>query len=266
MFDEVTKRGGGKRAARRGAFLLGSTALQGLLVLALVTLSARLAVRVVEGPLVPVKIVRPAPAPPPPAPAPARKESAPRPRPKPRPAIQRPLPRPTEMAQPKELPAKVEPTHPAEPPEPKQARTPAEGVTGGVNGGIEGGVVGGVVGSQAPRLPPGAGVGAGVEGGPAYPTTGYQKPAQARRNCVQSSVRIPRDLAGFVSSAPVLVQFAIRPDGTPTRFTLKTPVPDPRIEQALWNAIRQCPWIPGKDARGVPVSVWVIMPFRFTGG
>lgn len=250
MFEEVTKREGGKQAARRGAYVLGSTAFQALLVFAIITVSARIAAKVAEGPLVPVKIVRSAPPPPPPPPPPpARKKSTP----KPKTETPKPRPNPMAMVQPKEVPAELKPPNPNEPPEEEDT---------GSDEGVEGGVIGGVVGGQAPQPQ----AGGGVEDAPAYATSGYQKPAQARPNCVQSSVRIPRDLAGFVSSTPVVVQFAIRPDGSPSRFTLKTPVPDPRIEQAIWHAIKECPWNPGKDARGTPVSIWVIMPFRFTGG
>ena len=48
MFDEVTKQEGGKRAARRGAFLMGSTAVQVLIVFAVVTVSARIGARAIE--------------------------------------------------------------------------------------------------------------------------------------------------------------------------------------------------------------------------
>jgi len=151
------------------------------------------------------------------------------------------------MVQPKDVPAELKPPDPNEAPEEDDY---------GSDDGVEGGVIGGVVGQAQP--------GGAIEDAPVYASGGYSKPAQARPNCVKESVRTPRDLAGFVST--VTVQFAIRPDGTPNRFSLKTPVPDPRIEQAIWNAIQQCQWVPGKDARGTPVAIWVIMPFRFTGG
>ncbi|BDG09469.1 energy transducer TonB [Anaeromyxobacter paludicola] len=249
MFEEVTKREGGKNAARRGAYVLGSTAFQAFLIFAIITISARIAAKVAEGPLVPVKIMKSAPPPPPPPPPPpARKKSTP----KPKTDTPKPRPNPMAMVQPKEI-QELKPPNPNEPPEEDDS---------GSDEGVEGGVIGGVVGGQTAQSQGGG----GVEDAPHYATNGYQKPAQVRANCVQSSVRIPRDLAGFVSSAPVVVQFAIRPDGSPTRLTMKTPVPDPRIEQAIWNAIQGCQWVPGKDARGTPVSIWVIMPFRFTGG
>jgi protein TonB len=248
VFDEVTKREGGKQAARRGAYVLGSTAFQAFLIFAIITISARIAAKVAEGPLVPVKIMKSAPPPPPPPPPPpARKKSTP----KPKTETPKPRPNPMAMVQPKDVPAELKPPNPNEPPEEEDS---------GADEGVEGGVIGGVVGGQAPQNQGGG----GFEDAPVYASGGYSKPAQARPGCVQSSVRTPRDLAGFVSS--VTVQFAIRPDGAPTRFSLKTPVPDPRIEQAIWNAIQQCQWIPGRDARGTPVSIWVIMPFRFTGG
>ncbi len=145
MFDEVTKRERGKRAARRGVWILGSTALQTAAVALLVVSSAALAKRVTEGPVVPVKIVKSAtpaaPKPPPPPPAPRKKEVAQKPKveAKPRPA----------MVQPKDIPQELKPPDPNEAPE--EDYGDEEGVEGGVIGGVVGGVVGG---APAPPAPP----------------------------------------------------------------------------------------------------------------
>jgi periplasmic protein TonB len=143
VFEEVTKREGGRRAAQRSAWLAGSTALQALLIGGVVVVSASLAKKVSEGPLVPVKIVRQAaptpPKPPPPPPAPkAQVKVKPKVEAKPRQA----------MIQPKEMPQELKPPDPT-PPEPED-----EGSDEGVEGGVIGGVVGGVVGGAPPPPPP----------------------------------------------------------------------------------------------------------------
>ena len=43
-------------------------------------------------------------------------------------------------------------------------------------------------------------------------------------------------------------------------------VPDQRIASSIWQAIQGCRWVPGADAQGKPVSIWVILPVRFTSG
>ena len=60
MFDEVTRTGSGRRAARRGAWVLGSAALQGAFLAGLLALSVAHRRRGGAVELVPVKIVRPA--------------------------------------------------------------------------------------------------------------------------------------------------------------------------------------------------------------
>jgi protein TonB len=42
--------------------------------------------------------------------------------------------------------------------------------------------------------------------------------------------------------------------------------PDPRIGQAVWQAIQNCKFRPGADAQGRPVNMWVILPLVFTAG
>jgi protein TonB len=143
VFDEVMKKEGGKRAAARGAWLLGSTALQTAIVVAIILLSTALAKQVADTPVVDVKFVKPPapPAPPKPPPAPPRKKEPQQQRPKveakPRAA----------MVQPKEMPQELKPPDPQEPPEPEY-----EGSDEGEEGGVIGGVVGGDIGG-APAAP-----------------------------------------------------------------------------------------------------------------
>jgi protein TonB len=246
MFDEVTKLQGGKNAAKRAGYVFGSTVFQVLLVFAIITASAAIKAKVIDEPVVDVKFVKPAappPPPPPPAPPAARKRP---PSDKPRTDLPKPPP-PSALLQPKEVQAEMKPPNPNEPPEPEyDYGDAAEGE----------GVVGGVVGAPAQNQ---------VEDAPAYATAGYRKPQMAQAGCVQSSVRLPRELLGYISG-PITVKFAINRDGSPSRYEVMTAVPDKRISDAIWNAIQGCKWIPGADAQGKPTAIWVILPLRFTSG
>jgi len=78
VFDEVTKTEGGKRVARRSAFLAGSTVVQILFVAFLIVAGERIRAAVKSEPVVDVKFVRAA-APKPPPPPPPRRHARSRP-------------------------------------------------------------------------------------------------------------------------------------------------------------------------------------------
>jgi protein TonB len=246
MFDEVTKQEGGKNAAKRAGYVFGSTLFQVVLVFAIITASAAIKAKVIDEPVVDVKFVKPvAPPPPPPPPAPPAARKRP-PSEKPRTDLPKPPP-PSALLQPKEVQAEMKAPDPNEPPEPEyDYGDAAEGE----------GVVGGVVGAQPQNQ---------IEDAPAYATAGYRKPQMAQPGCVQSAVRLPRELLGYISG-PITVKFAISRDGSPGRYEVMTAVPDRRISDAIWNAIQTCKWIPGADAQGRPTAIWVILPLRFTSG
>jgi protein TonB len=82
---------------------------------------------------------------------------------------------------------------------------------------------------------------------------------------VQTSIKIPQQLAGFVSG-PVTIKFAVNRDGSVGRFELVTPVPDPRIGDAIWRGVQSCKFTPAADPQGRPTAMWVIIPIRFAGG
>jgi protein TonB len=243
VFEEVTKREGGKNAARRAGFIFGSTLFQAALVAAIVAASAYVKAKVIDEPKVEVKFVKaaPAPRPPPPpaAPPPKRPKSD-----KPRTDLPKPPP-PQALIQPQDVQAEMKT------PDPNEKEPDYD--WGDDSAGGEG-VVGGVVGG-----------GGGVEDAPSYATAGFKKPVMAQKNCVQEAVRIPRDLQGFISG-PITVKFAIGRDSSPSRFeVITTGVPD-RITSAIWQAVQECKWIAGADAQGRPTAIWVILPLRFTGG
>jgi protein TonB len=247
VFDEVTKTQGGKQAARRATYVLGSTVFQGVLVVALISASAYIKAEVIDEPkTVDVKFVKTAPPPPPPPPAPpppaARKRP---PDQKPRTDLPKPPP-PQALIQPQDIQAEMKPPDPNEPPEPEyDYGDAAEGE----------GVIGGVVGAQAPS----------IEDAPAFASAGYRKPAMAEPGCVGRAVRVPRELSGYVSG-PITVKFAIGRDGQPSRFEALTALPDPRIGNAIWQAVQSCRWVPGSDPQGRPTSIWVVLPIRLTSG
>ncbi len=254
MFDDVTKREGGRRAARRFRYLMGSLAAQ--MAAATVFFTVGIRANVVEGPVVPVTIVR-SPAPPGPplrSPAPKREELR-RPGAPPKPRSEGSGPRPQRekaMIQPREPPPELD--------TPDRGPPPEEEGQGDEEPGSEGGSIGGVTGSSS--SPSGSAIG---EDSPAYAATGWKRPEQAQRNCVQDSVRIPRGLQGF-AAGPVTVKFVIGPDGAPSEFQVLGALPDARIGAAIWQAIRACRWVPGADAQGRPAKIWVTLPIRFVGG
>ncbi len=245
MFDEVTKKEGGKNAARRAGYVVGSTAFQIVLVAAIIAATTYRATHKSDEPVVDVKFVKPvAPPPPPPPPAPPAARPKRPPSEKPRTDLPKPPP-PQALLQPKEVQAEMKPPDPNEPPEPEYDYGDDSGE----------GVVGGVVGAQP----------SAIEDAPQFATSGYVKPHQATPNCVQSSVRVPPSLTGFVSG-PIPVKFAIGKDGAPSKFQVMAGTDNPQIGEIIWRAVQACKWVPGADPQGRPTSIWVILPLRFQGG
>ena len=131
MFDEVLKKETGKRAARRGFWLVGSTVVVAGLVVALVTLTGALAAQKLRERVVEVKFVKGAPRVANSLPPAARQGPA-----RPPPARERPKkpPKPVPaVIQPRVVAAEIEPPSPAEPSEP-EPDPQEEGVVGGAVG------------------------------------------------------------------------------------------------------------------------------------
>ncbi len=101
-----------------------------------------------------------------------------------------------------------------------------------------------------------------VDDAPQFARQGFRSPAQETPNCVQSSVRIPRDLQDF-ASGPITVRFAVDKDGSVGLFRMEGQAPDRRIADAVWSAVRDCRFIPGADDQGRPTRLWVVLPIRF---
>jgi len=245
LFDEVTKREGGKNAARRAGYVFGSTAFQVVVIAAIVFAGERIKTAVQEK-AVEVKFVRsaapPRPAPPPPPAPPPKPKSAPRTDNGPK----LPPPPPTALLQPKEVQEEMKAPSPNEPKEPEYDYGSAPAGEG---------VVGGVVGAQRTNE---------IEDAPAFATAGFVKPSEKDRGCVGRSVRIPREFQGFVKN--LTVKFAVGRDGVPSLYECLTPDTDKRIADAVWQAIQSCQFSPGTDPRGQPQKIWLILPLRFSSG
>jgi protein TonB len=257
MFDRILLRDLPRRTARRGAYSLAASALQATLFTSVLIGSAHLAAREPPPlPIVEVQIVRAAPrrAYVPPA-APVVLSAARRAALAARPGVRtyKPPP-PSALVQPRLLASEMR--MPA-------ADEPIEEIDPSALSGDGDGVVGGFAGvvpasyDEAPARTDG-----GVEEAPRWVTTGFRKPAEEVPGCVASSIRLPPDLAGFVSER-LTVKFAVGRDGSVGRVELLGDLPDRRIEAAILRALGACRWRPGADARGEPIALWVILPIRF---
>ena len=113
MFDEVTKTEGGKRAARKSAYIFGSTLFQITFVAAMILVGERIRAAARAQAAVEVKFIRAAPPPPPPPPAAKKRTEA-----KPKTDAPKPVLPPAAMIQPKDVTEQLKPPKPNEPPEP----------------------------------------------------------------------------------------------------------------------------------------------------
>lgn len=253
VFEQLLSRDLSRRVAVRSAYSLGATALETTVLLALAAITAHLAARRPERePVVDVVFVkhappRPAPPPPPPPPAAARRVPTSR-----KAVVSRPAP-PASLIQPREVAPEIKMPDPGEPVE--------EFEEGGVEGGVVGGVPGGVIGGTME----GYSRGAEVEEAPQYVTSGFRKPAEASPGCVRGSMRVPTDLTGYVSGQ-ITVKFAVGRDGAVGRVEVVGTALDDRVVEVIRRGLRACRWLPGADAQGRPVSLWVVMPLRFASG
>jgi outer membrane biosynthesis protein TonB len=241
MFDEIARKPDGRRRLRRVAWLTLSAAVQTALVLGLIVIGDRFRAAVTGTErIVDVKFfhaAQPVPGPPP-APAPKR----------PAPVHARKEPRPAPPA----TPALVQPKTPSPVPEPSPSPEPPEEEPPAAEGGVVGGAPGGT--------PQGAPGGAGAE--PTFAKAGYRLPRLAEGTCLQRSLDVSKELQRTVAG-PVTVKFAILGNGQPAYFQVLTHLRDGRIAEAIWRAVAACRWVPGADPSGQPVSIWVVVPFKF---
>jgi protein TonB len=239
VFDEVTKTQSGTRVARRGAFLAGSTVAQVVFVAFLVVAGDRIRAAAKSEPVVAVKFVKAAsPKPPAPPPPPAAKKP-----PTDRPKTEVKKAPPMAMVQPKTVEDEIKPADPNEVDE--EYDYDGDGT----------GVIGGVVGGQAPQA-------RGYEEAPQYMSSGFKAPRLTIKTCLGENMRLRPELQDLFSG-PVTVKFAVYSNGAVGSIQVLTPLPDPRLTEAIKRAIASCEWTPGADHQGKPTALWVIQPLRF---
>ncbi len=212
---------------------------------AVLLVASMIKARVVDEPVVPVKLARTVPAAPP-APPPAPIQPQPERR---RPtAAAKPL---AALITPRTIPESI-----PEPPEPEEGpvspESPSDAVVGGVVGNVDSAPP-----APAPPPPPKP----VIKDEPAYAGAGFVRPRLEDQACLQAHLQLPRGLEG--TAAAVTAKFAIAADGAPSLFSVQPADADARLASAIWEAIRACRWIAGMDPRGKATKIWVLMPFRF---
>jgi periplasmic protein TonB len=103
-----------------------------------------------------------------------------------------------------------------------------------------------------------------IIGTPSDAGPGFRKPRLEDPGCVQRAIRFSDEWIGQLGVAPLLVRFAIDADGTPHQFQSMTEKLDGRLAVVVWRAIQSCRWLPGYDANGRAIALWVILPIRVT--
>ena len=98
--------------------------------------------------------------------------------------------------------------------------------------------------------------------GPSYARDGQQKAKLASPGCVVNSLRLPRDLVD-IGGDTATVKFAVNETGQVSQFAYLAGPSDPRVANAIWSAIQRCEFVPGANAQGKPLALWVTMPIKF---
>jgi TonB family protein len=91
---------------------------------------------------------------------------------------------------------------------------------------------------------------------------GAQKARPATPGCVIASLRLPRDIAD-VGGESASVKFAVDETGQVSQFSYLAGPADSRLSNAIWAAVQRCQWVPGTNAQGRPITLWVTMPIKF---
>jgi len=97
---------------------------------------------------------------------------------------------------------------------------------------------------------------------PSFAGRGYLRPSARADGCVESELRVPPYFRGTVGS--LTVKFAVDGSGAPVLYHPLTPAPD-SIVSAVGEAVRKCEWVPGADANGRSVPLWLTLPVRLEG-
>ncbi|MBK9517025.1 MAG: hypothetical protein IPO09_06640 [Anaeromyxobacter sp.] len=93
---------------------------------------------------------------------------------------------------------------------------------------------------------------------PVFATSGWVKPREARPGCVAGSLVVP---AGLKGRRTLTAKIAVDVDGAVASVEDVSPVPEAsgRLSAALEQAVRGCPFLPGRDPAGFPAYVWLLL-------
>jgi hypothetical protein len=92
---------------------------------------------------------------------------------------------------------------------------------------------------------------------------GYTAARERKRGCIAvgTSRRLAAEgLSGLAGNA--VFKFAVLPDGSTTEPHAPRAMP-PEVLAAMEAALAECSFEPGRDDRGNPVKMWVIVPLVF---
>jgi len=90
----------------------------------------------------------------------------------------------------------------------------------------------------------------------------YVRPRQAVPSCIQNRLSAFKIPDGVRLPERATMRFAVHPDGRVSDVSSTTPVPA-QFSDAVRDAVEGCTWVPGTDAKGKPIGMWVLLPFKF---
>jgi len=89
-----------------------------------------------------------------------------------------------------------------------------------------------------------------------------RNPAPLDRQCVPRALRERSDVADRLPDE-IRARFPVGASGAIGPVELMGEVSDPELAEAIEGAIRSCPFVPGADEEGRPISLSVVMRIRF---
>jgi hypothetical protein len=93
------------------------------------------------------------------------------------------------------------------------------------------------------------------------PRVTISKPAALPEGCFTEYARVPRQVVERLPASAAL-RFTVDDEGRISAVRLEGAA-DRSLAAHLRSALERCAWAPGADARGVPMTVAVLLPIRF---
>jgi TPR repeat protein len=97
---------------------------------------------------------------------------------------------------------------------------------------------------------------------PQFQPPGGLRPSLKVPGCLEKRLRVPPDFRGTAGAATV--KLAVDGNGAPILLHAVTPAPEPLLA-AIGDAVRACEWLPGADASGRRLTLWVTVPVQLGG-